>query len=213
MFYKNKMGIDLFSLIYLSFRLAPFILVSFFVLSSVLNQDIRGMVYLGGLLLSCVTAILLGNSPFTSWMMSPEAEGMDADKDTEMICNVMTLGTEGRISKHPLSLLVFSFTLGYLVVPILKRKTAISNIPTLIIFPALCLAEIYWNFTYGCAGLFNGFFTAGLGLGLGIGWAWIFYSNKLQSVLYSSGISSRETCNLSNQQMICTVESETSGKN
>ena len=45
------MDLNLISIIYLFFRLAPFIIVCFFTLNSVINQDLRGLMYLCGLLL------------------------------------------------------------------------------------------------------------------------------------------------------------------
>ena len=44
--------LNLGSIGYLTFRLAPFILVSFFVLSSMFRQDIKGLIYVVGLIIA-----------------------------------------------------------------------------------------------------------------------------------------------------------------
>ena len=49
---------DLFGLLYLFFRLSPFIIASFFSLISVFNSDLKGFIYLVGLIFS--TAITMG---------------------------------------------------------------------------------------------------------------------------------------------------------
>ena len=59
------MDINLVSIVYLFFRLAPFIIVCFFTLNSIINQDLRGLMYLCGLLL-LVFAVFI--SPNT-WML------------------------------------------------------------------------------------------------------------------------------------------------
>ena len=48
------MNIDLIKIVYLFFRLAPIIIVSYFTLSSIFNNDLKGIVYLAGLLLTCM---------------------------------------------------------------------------------------------------------------------------------------------------------------
>jgi hypothetical protein len=52
------MEVNLLSISYLFFRLAPFIIVCFFTMNSLFNQDLRGIVYLCGLLLLISTVIL-----------------------------------------------------------------------------------------------------------------------------------------------------------
>jgi hypothetical protein len=49
---------DLFGLLYLFFRLSPFLIASFFSLISVFNSDLKGFIYLVGLIFS--TAITMG---------------------------------------------------------------------------------------------------------------------------------------------------------
>ena len=56
------MELNIITLLYLFFRLAPFVIVSFFALSSLFNQDIKGLIYLVGLLLACFLTVLIGNS-------------------------------------------------------------------------------------------------------------------------------------------------------
>jgi hypothetical protein len=56
------MELNLTTIGYLFFRLAPFILVCFFSLASLFNQDFKGLVYLIGLIITCAVFILFGNS-------------------------------------------------------------------------------------------------------------------------------------------------------
>ena len=55
-----KMDLNFVSIVYLFYRLAPFIIVCFFTLNSLINQDLRGLMYLCGLLL-LVTAVFISS--------------------------------------------------------------------------------------------------------------------------------------------------------
>lgn len=207
---------NLFSVLYLSFRMAPFIIVSFFVLSSVLNQDIRGIIYLGGLLISCFIGVLIDRAVIPR---SDPGIVSSAEQGTSEICDVITAGDGGRLSRLPLSSVIFAFTTGYFSYPIIQQKSAILNIPTLIIFPLLCIIDGLWNVNYGCVIPGNKFKSAmivllgaiGVGFSVGIGWSAAFYSKKTPGLLYTNGISSQETCALSHKTMVCSIQPKSAG--
>ena len=67
------------SLLYLSFRLAPFIIVSVFSLTSIIHQDFKGLIYLGGLLFTSVFAIMFGNM-FDSYFRKNNEELVGSEK-------------------------------------------------------------------------------------------------------------------------------------
>ena len=70
---------DLFGLLYLFFRLSPFIVASFFSLISIFNSDLKGFIYLVGLIFS--TAITMGTGnliPFSFPSASSDAATTDA---------------------------------------------------------------------------------------------------------------------------------------
>jgi len=51
-------GINVISLSYLFSRLSPFIIVSYFVLQSLFNQNLKGIFYVAGVLLTCFISFL-----------------------------------------------------------------------------------------------------------------------------------------------------------
>ena len=158
------MGMNVGNVSYLAFRMAPFIIVTFFVLQSILNVDIKGIIYLAGLLMVC-TIITYMNGIVSS-----------ITGDTEEIlpnakCSIITLGEAGGyLSKIPLSLTVYSFTFFYLLIFVLNTastnpkgvldsksisklsiNTALQqNVPLLIIFPSLIILESFWLLTNNC---------------------------------------------------------------
>ena len=186
-------------LLYTAFRLAPFILVSFFSLSSILNQDVKGIVYLAGLLFASFVATIIGSA-------SNAFKLKEENLDNSLICNVLTLTDNGRLSNVPLSMVVFSYTFFFLVDVIARNNLAVQNIPTLIIFPLIIIAEFAWNMFYQCSTM-SGIFVA-FAVGSLFGWAWstIIRSSGAVNLQYFNGISNANTCTRSSKQKFkCTT--------
>jgi hypothetical protein len=176
-------------ILYTAFRLAPFILVSFFSLSSLLNQDLKGIIYLAGLLIACFVAVLVSNQ-------LPQH-----NIDNKLVCNVLTLTENGRISTNvPLSMTVFCYTFFYLVYIIANYKLANQNVPTLIVFPLLIIGEYVWNLNYGCAGNTGLLAAFGIGSAIGVGWSAIIDSTKASELQYFNGISNNSICSSPSKQ-------------
>jgi hypothetical protein len=143
-------GIDIGNITYLGFRLAPFIIIFYFLFQSFLNFEIRGVVYIAGMIVSS-SLVYLSNGLLNS-MFGPESHtGFPNSK-----CNIISLGENGNVlSNIPLSLCVYSYTFFYLLTFMVMSGgdayTALAqNIPTLVIFPLLSGAEMFWLASYHC---------------------------------------------------------------
>jgi len=200
------LDIDLYNVSYLAFRLAPFILVCFFTLESVLNWNLKGIVYLFGLLFACfittMAASIFPNSPNVT------AEGVVGSTQTSNICNTISLGTGGSVlSSLPLSTAVFSYTFFYLLTFIInmasggkgfntKKTNAIrlqdlntamrQNAPTLLLFPLLIVIDAAWILTNGCNEWINILVALIISGIIGILWATILVATKNPDLLYVS---------------------------
>jgi hypothetical protein len=104
--YNIYMALDISNVFYLAFRLGPFLVVSNFLFQSVLNWELRGIIYLCGLLLAALLAYLCNGPVNTlfpadvSHIFAPNAK-----------CNVISLGENGRLlSQIPLSVCVYAYT-------------------------------------------------------------------------------------------------------
>lgn len=186
-------------ILYTAFRLSPFIVVSFFTLSSVLNQDLKGVVYLAGLLFSCFFAVVI-----SSTMRFPII--VNTEENTQ-VCNTLSLTDDGRLSKIPLGMVVFSFTFFYLVDIIAKYNLAVQNIPTLVLFPILIVAEAFWNRIYYCATIPQLIIALGVGSLCGFGWAQLIRKTGAVQLQYFNGINNGEVCSRpSKQKFKCTIK-------
>jgi hypothetical protein len=181
------MQLNFLTIIYLFFRLAPFIIVCFFTLQSVFNQDLKGFVYLVGLLIACFVSTMVGNLP---GMKNISTIGQKND----LMCNFIQLKNDGFISNLPLGQTVLSFTFFYLFYIIVKYKLVNQNIATMILFPLLIIADFIWNFSHKCANVVMLGISFIIGGVIGLGWGYfIDYTGKVDLQLFN-GISNKEVC-------------------
>lgn len=179
------MNIDLIKIMYLFFRLSPIIIVSYFALSSIFNQDLKGIVYLGGLLLTCLIVHTIW-STFSGDVNPNQPLGH---------CGLTFMGINNTpFSNVPLGLTTLAYTLGYIGTFIGIQKLAHINIPTLIILPLLVIVEAMFLFNQSC----NSPNSIGLAIvgggGLGLLWALIINENNIQELKMYTGISSSQVC-------------------
>jgi len=190
------MELNIIGLLYLFFRLAPFVIVCFFALSSLFNQDIKGLIYLVGLLLACFFTVLLGNTLNDAYTIG---------ENPEPVCNLITIGSDGSFSKIPLGISILSYTLIYLVYVIAKYHLEMSNLPTLILFPLLILADLIWNIKNSCYKPYGIILSIIVGGSIGAIWASIIDSIQKPNLFFLNTGSDRSTCSRPSAQLFkCT---------
>jgi hypothetical protein len=205
--------LNLTKIFYTAYRLFPFILVSFFTLSSLLNQDIKGIIYLAGLLIACFVSSIVGSTfpktfekiPTPAPAPAPATATAPEITDFNLICNSLTLGEDGPISKLPLSMTVYSFTFFYLVYIIGKYKLANQNIITILFFSTVILGDWYWHRLFNCNSHSSLVFALIIGAIIGLAWSAIIASTGKVNLQYFNGISNKEVCKLrAKQKFKCT---------
>jgi hypothetical protein len=179
--------LNLTNIFYTAYRLSPFILVSFFTLSSILNQDLKGIIYLAGLLIACFFSVIVG-----------KANVFDKESGVTIptICNAFALTNEGPFSRLPLSMTIFTYTFGYLLYIIGLYGLAKDNITTIILFSLLIISEWTWNIYFTCNShmrLIGAFLVGSI---IGVSWSAIIASTKQVNLQYFNGISNKEVCSL-----------------
>jgi len=185
------MELNIINIIYLFFRFAPFIIISYFTLESIFNQDLKGVVYIVGLLVASVCTILFGN------IIGQSENPLIANPK----CTTLTIGNNQPISNLPLSQTVFGYTLSYLSYFIGVNNLATQNIPTFIIFPLIILADMMWNTSNGCSSnprLLLALIIGGL---VGVLWAMIIDSTGMVNLTYFSGVSNKAVCSQPSRSM------------
>ncbi len=173
------MEVSFVSMFYVFYRMAPFILVCFFVLGSIINSEAKGLMYLAGLLLTTVIGSGIVHMVGEDAVPSPACEN---------------IRISGFVSNVPMGMIIFAYTFFYLVFPIAKYHLELDNIPTLIFFPLLILGDIYWNMYFSCFSMVNILTALIIGGGLGVFWAYIIDRTQIKSLQYYNIGSNRERC-------------------
>ena len=181
-------------ILYTAFRLSPFIIVCFFTLSSILNQDLKGIIFLSGLLFATFIAISIGSAIPPTYLKSPITGIAETDAVNEMVCNSLILGDTGPFSSIPLGMVVLGYTFIYLVDTIAAYDLVKQNVPTFVLFPFLIIGEGIWNVKYNCASLLKLLIALTVGTLWGLGWARIIRKSGSVKLQYFSGISNNEVC-------------------
>jgi hypothetical protein len=192
------MELNFISIIYLFLRLSPFILVCFFALASLFNQDFKGLIYLVGLIVTCFISILVGMplkstiEELNKLIVTPNTDGTTGKP---FICSDMITLGNAPLFNLPIGQTIFGFTFAYLLSIITnpKHNYVSQNIPTLIFFPVIILFDMIWNFRNECFVLE---LPIALGIGFGFGWLWgyIIESSKMTNLLYFNKISGASEC-------------------
>ena len=183
------MNLEIFNLIFFAFRLGPFLLISFFILNSFFQQDIKCIIFIVGIVIACFLGILTGNS-LSIFEFPP------ALKETDSLCHIITLGESGPLSKIPLSTLIYSYTAMYLAYPIYpslfdstKRSetgkvteknpniSMYSDLPLFFLFSFLIVVDALWMIQYHCFNTYSIITGAIIGLCVGMAWSYIVGSS------------------------------------
>jgi hypothetical protein len=206
------MELNLFTIIYLFFRLAPFIIVCYFSLGSIFNQDMKGVIYLVGLLFSCFATFLVGQTIPISFSIGSDPVNPLTKKTVMPVCNLLTIGKDGSFSRIPLGISILCFTLIYLASIIAKHHLEMTNLPTLIFFPILIVGDLIWNLRNECYAAFGVFMA--MAVGSLMGWAWSVIIEKLNKpdLLFLNTGNNQTVCQRPSQQLFkCTFANSTIG--
>jgi len=201
-------SLNLSNILYLAFRLGPFILVCYFVLSSLFSQDFKSLIYLAGLILTCFVTILCGNLPIFS----------SSDSSTA-ICNQVTLTGGEPLSLLPLSTTVYIFTFFYLIMAMFYNPSttsmntnaiAANYIPILVLFPLVILMDLIWLLFYNCSTITRIISSMIIGGGFGALWAYIIMSSSMSNLLFLTVMSNSAICQRPTKTtMKCTKKTNT----
>ena len=182
------MKLNLANILYFSFRMIPFVLVSYFLIHSIFLQDFKSLIFLGGLVLACFVAIVAGNL-----MTLFNKVGLPS---SDSVCSSIPLFDEGPVSRLPLSTVVYIYSLCYFGIPIMHYRREQTNLPILIVFPILGFLDMMWLYNFGCSSTWNILGAGFVGMAVGLFWSELIFVTNLRQVQYFSILSHEELCKL-----------------
>lgn len=183
------MELNLLAFGYLFLRLAPFILVCFFTLSSIFNQDFKGIVYLAGVLLSAFFV-----------MMVSKAFGFQRPDNYPEVCNFLLLDTSSDSFNLPLGTNMLTFTFAYLAYGMQVNNVVKENLFSYLFFFILLILDALWNYSYSCYSAGQLIFSGVLGMSAGFIWGGILNGSKAKHLLYFSALSKHDVCSRPSKQ-------------
>lgn len=136
-------------LFFLIYRMMPFMLVAFLVISSLFSGELSGFLLLVGIMLSSLITIGISHMPFVKEVWQTENSNM-MQKMAE--CSLITMN-DTVLSYLPLSTHTFSFIFGYFIYVIVTNKLVVKNALLIAMVTILVFIDIAYNFN-SCAGQF-----------------------------------------------------------
>jgi len=174
--------------------LSPLLLGFFLVMSSLFNQDIKGLVYLGGVLLASVINIFLMNQI-----------GSEKSPNASMSCNLVEIPYLTRYNSPAPSSLFIAFTISYLLLP-MKYNNQMNYMVMaclLCLFGLDAVTKVMFNCTTTGGTILGGL----VGLILGAIWFSAFHYTGYDSLLYFDELTSNKvSCSRPSKQTFkCSV--------
>lgn len=131
---------DFKELLFLIYRMMPFIIVAFLVISSLFSGELFGFLLLVGIMISSLITIGISKTSFISNGMT------DIDMSE---CSLLTLNNTP-LSNLPLSTHTFAFIFGYFIFVIVTNKLVTKNALLIAVLTILVFMDIVYNFN-SCA--------------------------------------------------------------
>ena len=171
--------------------LAPLFITCFLIMGSVLNQDVKGLVYLGGILI--VAILTVGFKRL--FRISPPT---DYNAEMCQVFNLPPLITE--FSAPDFNSMFLSFTTMYLLMP-MAYGGAQLNALLIIILGIFVLGNGVTRYMTQCNNLSDILVGNLLGSGLGVGYFFAFWASDNKKLLFTDNLDSNKVmCNRPSKQ-------------
>lgn len=167
-------------------KLGPLFISFFFIFDSIFQNNLKGIIYIVGLIIAMVFTILVGNT--VSFLNKNEP-------DIDM-CFPVKIDNFVNISNLPLSQSVYGFTFLYLLIPMIKYNFIGYNSILLILFSCLIFTDMYLLSFYNCFSLKQIIFSLIVGSAFGIMYMSVLLSSNKKNIIYMPGIPQTNTCDL-----------------
>jgi hypothetical protein len=151
--------------------IAPTLLIFFLFLSSLFNQNLKGLVYIAGILIASTINIIFMN-----------IVGSQVSDDASFSCNLFDIPHVSQYNSPYPSTLIIAFTIAYLVLPMKYNKQ--MNYVVLIFLMCLLGVDMVTKVQNKCTTYPGTVLGALVGFLLGTIWYVLFYSLGYSSLLY-----------------------------
>lgn len=150
----------------------PAIIVCYFLFSSIINANYKGLVVVAGICLTVAVCLLSSNLfKFTS-------------PDRSDLCNLISINRISGISKIPISIAIYTYVGGYLLYTIGVNSNVLPNVIPFVLYPFIILTDLAWISKNRCFTGNQMMASIIIGTCIGILWGVIINSTKNKSLQY-----------------------------
>jgi hypothetical protein len=182
-------------LLFLIYRMMPFIIVAFLVISSLFSGELSGFLLLVGIMISSL--ITMGASHFVK--KSFNEDELKKFNEKLLQCSILTLNNEV-LSFLPLSTHTFAFIFGYFIYVIVTNKLVVKNALLIAMVTILVFIDVLYNFN-SCAEQYV-LIPLIIGVFSGVIWA-VMLGTKNQMIPQEDGASK---CNVTKGLYKCKIK-------
>ena len=169
--------------------LGPLFLVFYFLFDSIIQANLKGIIYILGVIGTCVITILVGKSISLKNYNEPD----------RFMCFPITIKNMVNISNLPLSQSIYGFTMFFITVPLYTYKYFNYNILSIVLFTIFILIDFFLLVQYKCFDFKQIILSLLLGSFIGIIYSIILLKTLKKDYIYIAGAIQDETCNLPKQ--------------
>lgn len=174
--------------------LYPLFIVSFLFIASIFNSNIiKGLVYLGGIIVCIILSVLTGR--FFDQVRPSSAS---------LACNMLSI-PDGLFLVPSLPIVIIAFTFTYLLIPMIESSQI--NAPMIIVQIILIGFNITYQSLNNCTNLIGIALSIVFGILIGAFWFTTFWiSNQKELLFYNEILSNNVVCSRPQKQTFkCTV--------
>ena len=171
---------------------SPYLIVFLIIFNSIINSNIKCIIYIGGILILFIVVLLFQKLLMTTKMHNPNP-----------MCNTFNLNMS--LSSIPsFSVSLIAYTLIYLLLPMIQNKTL--NYPFIIIINFILIINVVYRIKNNCTTIL-GAITGGF---LGFVWGMLYYfiirSSDPKLTYYDDFLSNKVACSKPTEQKFkCSV--------
>ena len=168
--------------------LTPFLIIFFLLMSSVINQDFKVIIYLLGTSIASLINIF-----FMYLIKSKRTE------DASPFCNVFTFPftvnsvANERYDAPSMTSMFISFTLAYIWIPMVFNPPNTVNLPLVLTLSALLIIDVIAQHNQKCTNFLGSFLGTLVGFIMGALWYSLVNSSGYKSLLYYTDFTGNKT--------------------
>ena len=165
--------------------LLPIVIISFFLLDSLFNVNLKGIVLIFGALINILVTIIVGNS-----------FELDEGNTPNEMCTPFTISNIQTFTRLPINKSMLCYVFIYLISIAGINGFLTINLPFIAIMIALIFADSSWLIRNGCFSGKQTFISACSGILFALLWSFIINKTNNKNLLYNIGINDYNVCHV-----------------